>query len=322
MNILKSPTFTEESLEKHLSHYPNIGRVLNFKKLEGGVANVVYKIKTTKGNFVLKIVIRNNPYRVNYEVELLNKIKNLPIPKPLKARNGKFLVMYKKHQILLYPYLPGKKTENINHKISSAVGKFLAKLHLQTRNFHSKIKRNELYGITHSKMNHVLRARNFIINKKIKNAITYIEKNAFKYKIDKLLPDGAMHLDIRPENVLFHNGKLTGVVDFDNSYNGPLILDLAGALIWYSYENNEFNLKKMKQFYLGYTGTRKLSKKEKIELINMLHYYVLGIVLHGIEYYIDNKLSEQFLTKVSIGHLLEAEKKLTPIERKLSKLFK
>ena len=157
MNILKGPTFTKETLERHLEKYSSLGKLLSYKKFEKGVANYVYKIKTTKGVFTLKISIRNNPHRIKYEIELLNKIKNLPTPKPIKARNGKYLVMYKNHQTFLYPYLSGQESKNINKEMICNVGKFLGKLHLQTKNFTSKIKRVKLYAITLNKINYVSR---------------------------------------------------------------------------------------------------------------------------------------------------------------------
>lgn len=321
MNILKVPAFTKKSLEKHLSNYAGLGKVLTYKKIEGGVANVVYKIQTTKGNFVLKIVVRNNPHRVKYEIELLNKIKNLPTPKPISTKNKKFLFMYKNHQTVLYPYLPGRGVNNINENMVFQVGKFLGKLHLQTENFSSSIKRIALYEVTLRKLNYVSKVQPSISSEKIRNAISYIKKNSLKYSLPSSLPNGAMHLDINQRNVLFLNRKLTGVVDFDNSYNGPLILDLAGALVWFGYQNNKFNLQKIRKLYEGYVSVRRLNQKEKAELINMFHYYILGIVLHVIEFFIQKKISEKFTIKVAINHLLEAEKKLILIERKLNYIF-
>ncbi|MEK7569698.1 MAG: phosphotransferase [Patescibacteria group bacterium] len=315
-NILKAPAFTFETLKKHLRQYPGLGRLINFKKLEGGVANYAYKVKTTKGYFILKIAVRNNPHRVKYEVELLNKIKKLPTPKLIKAQNDRYLVLYEKHQTMLYKYLQGYIADNIDEKMAYEIGVFLGKLHIQTENFNSKISRVKLYSITEKKINYTVKAGKNISNQKIKKAISLIKRDAFKYKLPRSLPNGAMHLDISPSNVLFSGKKLTGVVDFDNSYKGPLVLDLGGALVWFGYSNGRFDFAKLRSLYKGYMTVRELGKEEKSALLGAMHCYIFGIVLHGVEFYIQKKLSEAFLTKVSIGHLLNAGMKLGTLKKK------
>ncbi len=133
-----------KNISKFLDHY-DMGRLLEYEKIKFGFANKIIKIKTTKGSFILKIAVRNNPYKVKYEVDLLNFIKNLPVPKPIKAKNRKYLLQYGSNKAFIYKFIPGQAIHEFDNLALKDIGRFLARYHLQALNFRSSIKRFELY---------------------------------------------------------------------------------------------------------------------------------------------------------------------------------
>mgnify|MGYP001620088207 FL=1 len=217
MPFLPSPKVNKIELKNHLSKYFSLGKLLYYKKFKKGLGNSLYHIKTTKGDFVFKIVIRNSPYKIYYEIDLQNTITNLPIPKPIKIKNRGYLFDYHGYKAFIYKFLPGKETNKFSKQMLFRVGKFLAKLHLQTEGFSSSIKRIDRYALTPVKLKYVIQESNDLKHPKIKKAISYLKSNALKYKLSTKLPKGAMHMDVKPENTLFKKGHLSGVLDFDIS---------------------------------------------------------------------------------------------------------
>src|SRR5258708_7767013 len=90
MAYLWTPKVNKGELEKYISRHYKLGRILNYKKLEKGFANCLYRFQTTKGYFTFKIAIRHNSSKLKYEIDLLNNIANLPTPKPIKTKSGKY----------------------------------------------------------------------------------------------------------------------------------------------------------------------------------------------------------------------------------------
>ena len=201
------------------------------------------------------------------------------------------------------------------------VGKFLGKLHLQTEGFKSSVKRTDFYDVSYKRVARVVKESRYQKNLKIKKAVFYLKENALKYKLPTSLPNGAMHIDLKPENTLFRNGKLTGVVDFDNSYNGPLIFDLADTLMWFCSKKGKFDMEGAKVIYKGYTSVRKLTIREQQSLFNALHRVFCAIILCGIDYLNHKKLPEKYIVW-TIDNLLETQKNLKITKGEFQEIFK
>jgi len=269
----------------------------------------------------LKIAVRNNSNKLNYEINLLNKIKNLPTPRPLKTKSGNYTFDYKGHRTFIYPFLVGKEESKFTKKMLFEVGEFLGKLHLQTKGFKSSIERTDYYTITPKKLKRVLKESRHLKHPKVAETISYLKENAFKYKLPSGLPSGAMHIDVKPENTLFNKGKLSGVVDFDNAYPGPLVFDLADTLMWFSIKNGMFNLNDAKIIVKGYKRVRILSKQEYESLFNAIHYVILGLALCGLDFLAQKKLPEYFVVWC-FENLLEAEKNLKITKKEFQEMFR
>lgn len=312
----------KKDIKKFFANY-NVGEVLSYQRIKKGFANVVVGAKTTKGKYILKIVIRNNPFgRVRYEVDLLNFIKGLPTPNPIKAKNGQHLLNYNRtNKAFIYPYLSGRQLKRFNKSMLKQVGRFLGKLHLQTKNFKSSVKRMELYNIDQKYFREMIRvSRRKLKDKKIQKWIDYMEKNLIRYLLPKSLPQGGMHIDYKPENVLFTNGKITGVIDFDNSYNGPLVLDLANTMMWFCSEKGKFDIKNALAIHQGYKQSRKITKQEKEYLFEALHFALLSHMLVDVYFLALDKLPLDYI-KWGMVNLCETEKNLVLTKEEFKSIF-
>ena len=320
MGILLSPSVTKKELSIFLGRYYDLGKLLSFKKMKKGFANSLYYLRTTKGNFTLKIAIRNNPIRIRYEIDLLNHLRNLPIPRPLGTKGGDHLFDYKGHQSFVYPFLNGKEAKQLTPVLLTQIGKFLGKLHLQTQGFRSSIKRMEFYNISPSQFKKIIKTSKSLKDPKIRKGLDYLTTNTLRYQLPGGLPRGAMHVDLKPENTLVDKGRLSGVVDFDNSYIGPLVFDLAHTMAWFCSKKGKFDARKAKAIYKGYISVRRLALKEERSLFDALHYSFLSHVLIDIYFLALGKLPKSYILW-GIDNLLAAEKNLAFTRAEFKKML-
>lgn len=323
MGYLSAPEPSAREFREIFDRYYRLGRFVWAKKLKKGFANSLYHIRTTRGEFVFKISVRHNSPILNYEIKLLTTLKGLPIPRPIKTTSGKYLFDFKGHRSFVYPYLPGRQERKFTPAMLRAVGRFQGKLHLQTLGFRSPHvhKRVEYYALSLNRVRRMFKATAFCRNASLRAAREYLKTNALKYPLPKNLPRGAMHIDIKPENTLFQNGRLTGVVDFDNAYNGPLIFDLADTLMWYCSDRGKFRMERAKSIYQGYVGVRTLSALERDLILTALHQVFMGIGVCGMELLAKKTLPEDFIIWV-IENLVWAERTLPRTPQELLKALK
>ena len=93
------------------------------------------------------------------------------------------------------------------------------------------------------------------------------ELNFLKENWLKNLPKGIIHADLFPDNILFENNKISGIIDFYFSCNDFFAFEIAicfNALCFDGMkENLSFNVTKAKNFIDGYTSIRQLTSEEK-----------------------------------------------------------
>ena len=78
------------------------------------------------------------------------------------------------------------------------------------------------------------------------------------------------HSDFNNHNILFKNGKIVGILDFDNLEYAPKIKDIAIGLTRGNYGDLEWDNKKKRIFINAYKKKNLLSKKEESLLIPIL----------------------------------------------------
>ena len=77
------------------------------------------------------------------------------------------------------------------------------------------------------------------------------------------LPRGVIHADLFPDNVLFLNDAVSGVIDFYFACNDLLAYDLAICMnAWCFERDGSFNVTKARALFHGYNSVRALGAKE------------------------------------------------------------
>jgi Ser/Thr protein kinase RdoA (MazF antagonist) len=110
-----------------------------------------------------------------------------------------------------------------------------------------------------------------------------VRKVLLSVRLPKGFPRGPIHVDIKPENVLVRQGKLVGVLDFDNSYVGPYLVDIGKAVTWWCIKRGKINMKHFAALILGYEQKRKLTDPERKFLGPSILYSVASHIF--LDYY-------------------------------------
>ena len=194
--------------------------------------------------------------------------KGIKCPIPIENSKSNYVGEIKSKPAALLTFLDGKSTLNIKKDHTFEVGKVLAEMHLNTRDFPLE-KINDLSVDGWGKL--------LIKNK---NKIDKFEKNLYKKIEDKIiiirkkwpkdLPSGVIHADLFPDNVLFRDGKVSGLIDFYFSCNDYFVYDLCICInAWCFNYKNEFQIDLFQNLLKGYQSIRKL-EEEEINVIPLL----------------------------------------------------
>ena len=217
-----------------LSNKFNIGRIVKFQGIKQGIENTNYLLKTNKRKYILTIFEKRVQKKdLPFFMRLMDKLNHQKIncPKPLKNKNGKYLVQIKKKTACVVTFLNGKDKQNLNVKNCYEIGKNIGK-------FHKVSSKSKLYRKNSMSINNfdsLLKNINFKSKTITSNLKNVLENNLKEIKktwpIN--LPHGIIHGDLFIDNIFFNKNKFI------------------------------LNNQKVKNLIKGYQSVRKISLKEK-----------------------------------------------------------
>jgi len=208
--------------------------------------------------------------------------KGIKCPIPIENSKSNYVGEIKSKPAALLTFIDGKSTLNIKKHHTFEVGKVLAEMHLNTRDFPLE-KINDLSVDGWEKL--------LIKNK---NKIDKFEKNLYKKIEDKIiiirkkwpkdLPSGVIHADLFPDNVLFKDGKVSGLIDFYFSCTDYFTYDLCICInAWCFNYKNEFQIDLFQNLLKGYQSIRKLEEEEINAIPLLCHASSLRFLLTRID---------------------------------------
>jgi len=261
---------SKNQLEIFFSKY-NLGKLINYKGIEEGIENTNYFIKTEKGEYILtlyekRVEEKDLPFFIGLMKNLFDQ--KFPTPEPVINKNGNYISEINGKKAAVVSFLKGSAKKVLSPNDCFEVGLYTGKLHIITKRLSGK-RENKLS--INSWENIYSKVKNDC-TKIHPNLAKIIEKNLelIKNKWPRDLPSGIIHADLFPDNIFFHNGKLTGIIDYYFSCNDFYAFEIAVCLNALCFEgkneNLSFNVTKAKKFIDGYSSIRKLSDEEKNSL--------------------------------------------------------
>ena len=248
----------------------NDERFLSFKGIRQGIENTNYLLKSKNKKFILTIFEKRvSKKEIPFFMELMDKLysSKLNCPKPLKNKNGKYLINLKNKTACIVSFLQGKDKKNLNTKNCYDVGRVIAQMHLHTQKI--KLFRKNSMGVKN--LNPLLKSIKFK-SKKFTNIDKFLKINFdnIKKKWPKKLPGGIIHGDLFIDNIFFKNNKLSGIIDFYFAANDYFMYEIAICInaLCFDKINSKFkiNKNKIKNLIKGYESIRNISLKEKKSL--------------------------------------------------------
>jgi homoserine kinase type II len=255
---------TAEELADFLSGYA-IGELLSYKGIAEGVENSNYLLHTGAGYFFLtlyekRVAAADLPFFLGLMAHLA--AHGIRCPQPVANRRGEALGHLAGRPAAIIDFLEGVWPRKPNAAHCAAVGQALAKMHLAGADF-AMTRANALSvqgwrplfeqaAARADDVQHGLRAL-------LADELDHLEKHW-----PASLPQGVIHADLFPDNVLFLGDKLSGLIDFYFACNDTLAYDVAICLnAWCFESDHSFNVTKARAFLNAYTRERKLSEAEE-----------------------------------------------------------
>lgn len=253
-----------EELEVFLTAY-DLGEPHVFKGIAEGVSNSNYFLQTEKGTFILTL------YEMRVEVEdlpfYLGLMEHLAAagircPTPVRARNGAVTGLLNGRAAALLTFLDGVSLRRPTAVHCQQAGLALAELHQAGASFAGK-RANALGPAGWRKLADDCVAEADSVADGLR-ALIEEELATLETAWPAQLPQGVIHADLFPDNVLFVNDRVSGIIDFYFACNDALAYDLAVTLNAWCFESDgAFNVTKGRALITGYQAKRALQAGEK-----------------------------------------------------------
>lgn len=257
----------------------SLGRVQRITYFKHGYQTPKVAVSTAKGRYIIarhtlsakkqivadmKIVPR---IALLHEIEFLSFLKNLPIPRYVPRSTGEYLFDFKNSTVSVYQFLPGSKPKLITKKMLRQLGTCIGSFHGQGVKYKKPMReRRKFYDLNPKVMTRMERVALRQTNPRLKAVIEEVKRGVEVNRPPRGLPRGPIHVDIKPDNELFVEEKLTGIVDFGNMYIGPLIFDVGKTIMWNCLKEERLDRGLMDAFLQGYESQRRLSDAEQTYL--------------------------------------------------------
>jgi homoserine kinase type II len=217
MQTEATPQIRKEDIQ-HILEKNGLGLLRYLKPISKGVESSTYSLITEKETFVLTLFDADYVDLSNLK-EITNHFCGMGFPFAQILAT----TYIQTRPALLSTHLPGKVKINLDESDYREIGFFLG-------NFH---KCSDFYKPTNQSLPFIWQFSDIFyeIKSNIPNEFHKLEQEIFflEEKWPHELPKGIIHGDIWPKNILFQEDSISGVLDFNPTYD-PYIIDLANIL--------------------------------------------------------------------------------------------
>lgn len=261
----------------------NLSEPVNQRLIRESADNIVYSVEG-KDKKILRISKRLPIEDIEFEFAIFEHLSknNFPVSKWNKTKDGKIFARSRDTIAVMFDFLEGYQVkvdkDNLLNKVQVyTAGKYLALMHNASLGFKtdSPRKRNIL-----SELERVISVRQIFIDKFEggKDFLKQVE-DAVKFGGEDKSTIGLIHNDYRPGNVIFKSDdEISGVIDFDWSCVGPVVKDLALAVVEWSFPDGrtEPSIELFDAFLAGYNSVAKTKYEKDVLLYSWIKFTTLS----------------------------------------------
>ena len=249
----------------------DIGEALSCKGIAEGVENTNYLLSTGAGTFILTLYEKRvDPKDLPFFLGLMEHLaaKGVPCPVPVKGRDGKSLRKLAKRPAAIVTFLEGMWPRKTTADHCAGLGTALARLHVAGQDFGLRRANNLALPAWRSLLDKNLPHADGVrpgLARALEAELVYLESHW-----PRGLPEGVIHADLFPDNVFFHHGQVSGLIDFYFACWDTIAYDVAICLNAWCFETgNSFNVTKARRLLSSYRKVRAFSEAE-IEALPLL----------------------------------------------------
>ena len=258
---------TDKEARTFLADYP-LGAFGSLHPIAEGVENTNYRLETEGARHVLTLFeARTNAASLPFCLGLTAHLaeQGFPAPRPVRSRAGNWVGTLNERPAAVIEWLSGAWLRDPTTAEVERAGAMLARLHLQSEGF--AVERVNPVGPV---VWRALADRSAMAavgeDREILDGVEAALKRLGDPWADDL-PRGPIHADYFPDNVLFDNGEVSGVIDFYFGCTDLLAYDLAIALSAWGFDGTGKAIPGAVQaFRRGYEAVRPLSHAEAAAL--------------------------------------------------------
>lgn len=267
MAILTVPP--DDALDALIAAY-ELGEKRSATGIEAGTVNTSYVLELGTGKYFLRIYEEQPQAGAEAEARLLLHLAaaGVPTPAPVRARDGKMVHVLAGKPAAIFPWVLGDMLclKAVTPEAARDVGRALAKMHLAGPPAAPESGEPSLgagrFGADDlvARCDRVAKATDPGAKEQsepLRDAVIKIDR---KRRTD--LPKGLVHGDLFRDNVLWHDGKIAALLDFESAHKGPFVYDVAVTVISWSFRD-AFDWEIARALVDGYRELRELEPVER-----------------------------------------------------------
>lgn len=286
--MLNKKSIPQKDLIKILKGY-SLGEIQKIEPIKTS-GNLSFLVRADSGDYFLRICPEGQRWRskeeIASELELIDHLNknNFSAPKLIAKINEDFIIEYEGKFGYLRKYDSSDAILNPNIAEVEEFGRTLGWLHSLLEGYQTKNKRNHFFDLETTKKN-FLEDKPIILKSDLpdkENFINNFEKELFSLSFPDNLPKGMIHEDLGKRHILWKDGKISCIIDFDRTYYGKLIIDLGQAIRgWCIIDDSLWSNENFEALLKGYLEKRKLTDLEKQYLFDAVKF---GILERGLSF--------------------------------------
>ncbi|MDY7025824.1 MAG: homoserine kinase [Pseudomonadota bacterium] len=255
-------TLTHAEIAQFLDHY-SIGELVDFSPIQAGIENTNYFITTKNQDeqrkWVLTLVEFHDNKTTAFAAELsyFLQAQGLKVAAPIKRKDGLLFADFKNKPCTIIPCLPGSHLAETSLSSCAQIGEFLGQFHAATIATELSFDRRDRDAWPEQWQD---------IQEELsesQNTLVHAVLDEFQQLTGQNLKQSAIHGDLFIDNVLFHEGQLSGVIDFYHATIDYCLYDLAVAADDWCRNETGLDLDKLEAMLSAYQAQRPFTEDEK-----------------------------------------------------------
>jgi len=247
---------TKELVARIISNYP-VGDVRAFHPLDGGLANSSMRVLTDTGTYVLSVCDEKNFDDIGMLCSILSYLeeKQFPTTRVIAAKSGAPCLEHDGKPVYLKRYIEGEVVNPLNPEQAGEVGTALARLHAIVP--HASLPNRFSYGVeTFAELEEQAADHDFF-------SWLFQQRPQILDACPDTLPRGFLHGDLFYDNMLFADGSLKAVLDFEEACAYYFVFDIGMTAIGCCVVDGRLSLELTAAMVAGYQQERTLEPVER-----------------------------------------------------------